>query len=123
MSYDIRIGVKVAGVANLYAVIDKPELSSPTYNLRDMFVACMGWDYEQGEWYNVADVLPKIKRGISELSEHPSKYRKYNAPNGWGTVQDALNALKSLYECILDNSADASETWNEIPYDMMYMRW
>lgn len=123
MSYDLRIGVKVEGAKDLYVVVDEPELSSPTYNLRDMFVACMGWDYEQGEWYNVADVLPKIRRGIHELKARPFMYEKYNAPNGWGTVQDALNALKSLYQCILDNSADASETWNEIPLELMYMRW
>ena len=123
MSYDIRLGVKVADVGELYAVIAEPELSSPTYNLRNMFVACMGWDYSQGRWYNVSDVLPKIKRGIAELQEHPSKYRKYNAQNGWGTVENALNALKSLYQCILDNRAGERKTWNEIPLELMYMRW
>lgn len=123
MSYDIRLGVKVADDCNLFAVIAEPELSSPTYNLRNMFVACMDWDYAQSKWYNVADVLPKIRRGIAELQEHPDKYKRYNAPNGWGTVSSALDALKSLYQCILDNSAEASRTWNEIPFDMMYMRW
>lgn len=123
MSYDIRLGVKVADAGGLFAVIAEPELSSPTYNLRNMFVACMGWDYAQSKWYNVADVLPNIRHGIAELQERPDKYRKYNASNGWGTVKDALDALKSLYQCILDNSAEASRTWNEIPLDMMYMRW
>lgn len=123
MSYDLRIGVKVEGMGGYIATIDEPDCSSPTYNLRNMFVACIGWDYEQGEWYKVTDVLPMIQHGIEELTKRPSKYKKYNAPNGWGTVESALNALKSLYECILDNSADASETWNAIPLDMMYMRW
>ena len=40
MSYDLRIGVKVEGT-DIIAVIAEPRLSSPTYNLRDMFVACM----------------------------------------------------------------------------------
>ena len=39
MSYDIRIAVKVEGAekGNEYAVIEAPELSSPTYNLGKMF--------------------------------------------------------------------------------------
>lgn len=123
MSYDLRIGVKVDGAKDLYAVIAEPELSSPTYNLRNMFVACMGWDYEQGQWHKVSEVLPMIQHGIKELEYHPAKYKKYNAPNGWGTVESALKALKSLEECIRDNSAEASNTWNAIPLELMYMRW
>ena len=123
MSYDIRLGVKVAGAENLYAVIDEPELCSPTYNLGEMFHKCTGWDFEQGEWYKVTDVLPMIQHGINELSFHPKAYKKYNAPNGWGTVESALEALKSMEKCIRDNSEDASTTWNEIPLDAMYIRW
>lgn len=123
MSYDLRIGVKVEGAQDLYAVIAEPEFSSPTYNLRKMFVACMGWDYEQGKWYKVTDVLPMIQHGIKELKFHHSKYRKYDAPNGWGTVESALKALESLEQCIRDNSEGASTTWNAIPIELMYMRW
>lgn len=122
MSYDLRIGVKVAGADDCYAVIAEPEYSSPTYNLRDMFVACMDWDYEQGEWYRVSDVLPKIERGIHELSFNAKKYRKYNDPNGWGTVSSALDALKSLLECIKRESG-GDWSWNAVPLDCLYMRW
>lgn len=123
MSYDIRLGVKVDGAKDLYAVVDEPELASPTYNLGQMFRKCTGWNYEQGKWYKVSDVLPLIQHGIQELSYHPSAYKKYNAPNGWGTVESALEALKSMEKCIRDNSEDASITWNEIPLDLMYIRW
>ena len=30
---------------NCYAVIRQPEYDSPTYNLRDIFVRSMDWDY------------------------------------------------------------------------------
>ena len=123
MSYDIRLGVKVDGAKDLYAVVDEPELASPTYNLGQMFRKCTGWNYEQGKWYKVSDVLPMIQHGIQELSYHPSAYKKYNAPNGWGTVESALESLKSMEKCIRDNSEDASITWNEIPLDLMYIRW
>ena len=125
MSYDLRIGVRVYGAEDKIVAIDRPEYDSPTYNLRDMFVACMDWDYTQGEWYNVAEVLPLIKHGIDELKYNGKEYRKYNAPNGWGTVGQALNVLLSLEKCIIKNSDIESDEWseNEIPIELMYVRW
>lgn len=123
MSYDLRIGVKVEGAKDLYAVIAQPGYSSPTYNLRKMFVACMDWDYEQGKWYNVAEVLPYICRGIQELELHSEKYEIFTPTNGWGSVSSALEALKSLKECILKNAPGNHWSWNEIPYELMYMSW
>ena len=67
MSYDIRICVKVDGI-DKYAEIARPEYDSPTYNLRDMFVACMGWDYEQGEYYRCNYVIGK-HNGLTALEK------------------------------------------------------
>lgn len=122
MSYDIRFGVKVDGMDGYIAVIDEPEYSSPTYNLRNMFVACMDWDYEQGEWYNCAEVLPKLERGVHELAFRKSKYTKYNAPNGWGTTTSALEVLQSVVKKI-GEIVDGDMTWNEIPLEHLWMRW
>lgn len=123
MSYDIRIGVKIEGY-NDYAVIAEPEYASPTYNLREMFVACMNWDYEQGEWYKVSDVYEKIKRGVYELTFNEKAYRKYNPDNGWGDTESALEALKSLLDCIDSiEDPDSWEGWNTIPKAYLYMRW
>ena len=122
MSYDIRFGVKVAGApSDCYAVIGRPEHDSPTYNLRDMFVACMDWDYHQGEWYPLMEVLPKIEKGVHELTFNRKKYLKYNPPNGWGDVDSALKALQSIIEYWKEESAWG---WNgDIPKDCIYMRW
>ena len=122
MSYDIRFGVKVEGMNGYIAVIDEPEYDSPTYNLRDMFVACMDWDYTQGEWYNCADVFPKIRHGQEELTIHPKKYQKYNAPNGWGTVDSAKNCLDSVVQKI-GEIVSGEWYWNEIPLEHLWMRW
>ena len=109
MSYDLRLGVKVDGAEDLYAVIARPENDSPTYNLREMFVKCMDWNYTQGKWYRVSDVLPHIQRGINELTWKPKQYEKYNSLNGWGTIKSALEALTSLADCIRENAAETSE--------------
>jgi hypothetical protein len=123
MSYDLRIGVKVAGT-DIIAVIGRPEVDQPTYNLRDMFVACMDWDYTQGEWYKVSEVYEKICRGIAELSGYPKKYKKYESDNGWGTVPEALEALISLRDCI-DDIADPNgwRGWNTIPMKHLWVTW
>jgi hypothetical protein len=122
MSYDIRFGVKVEGMGGYIATIDEPEHSSPTYNLRNMFVACMDWDYEQGKWYNCAEVIPKFLRGVGELRSHPKKYEKYNAPNGWGTVGPALETLESVVKKAKEIT-EGRWTWNEIPLEHLWMRW
>lgn len=121
MSYDIRLGVKVEGMNGYIATIDEPQYSSPTYNLRDMFVACTGWNYEQGIWYNCAEIYPKIQHGIQELATHPKKYAKYNASNGWGTVADAKECLESVSEKIAE--IIRGDTWSEIPLEHLWMRW
>jgi len=121
MSYDIRFGVKVAGAPDdVYAVIGEPEYASPTYNNRDIFVACMGWDYHQGEWYHMPEVLPLIERGIHELRFNAEKYKHLEPDNGWGGVDSALQCLKSIVEWF--NSWDRG--WNEdVPLECIYMRW
>ena len=98
MSYDVRFGVQTVCENNdgeRFVEVGVPELDSPTYNLREMFVACMDWDYEQGKWYPMTEVLPKIERGIRELHQHPEKYEQYNPSNGWGNLKDALNYLRN----------------------------
>jgi len=122
MSYDIRLGVKVEGMDGYIATIDEPSYSSPTYNLRDMFVACMDWDYEQGEWYNCGDVFQNIIRGQNEITAFPEKYKKYNATNGWGTVSSAKKCIDSIVQKIGEITS-GEWTWNKIPLEHLWIRW
>lgn len=122
MSYDIRLGVKVEGAKDCYAVVAEPEYSSPTYNLGKMFRACTGWDYNQDEWYNVKDVLPLIEKGIHELTFNRKEYEQYNPENGWGSISSALEALESMLKCIADESG-GHLSWNEIPIECLYIHW
>ena len=115
MSYDLRVAVKVEG-CDKYADIRSPEFDSPTYNLRDMFVACMNWDYEQGEYYLAEFGLGKILNGIKELTDNRKKYEKYNSPNGWGSIDDAIEALISWRDCIYECN-------EEFPIECLYIAW
>ena len=121
MSYDIRFAVKVYGAENVYAVIGQPEYDSPTYNNRKIFEHCMDWDYHQSEWYPIKEVLPKIERGIHELTFNAKEYMQYEPSNGWGGVDSSLRCLKSIIEWF---SNDFERGWNEdIPLECIYMRW
>ena len=122
MSYDLQFGVKVEGMDGYIAVIDEPEYAEPTYNLRDMFVACMDWEYEQGKWYSCEEVLPRFERGAHELRFHASKYKKYNPPNGWGSISSALECIDSVIRK-MHEIVDGGYTWNEIPLQHLYFRW
>lgn len=130
MSYDIRLAVAVAGAPvnedgePLYAVIDEPELASPTYNLGDMFRACTGWDFKQGKFYRVSEVLPLIEKGIHELRFNAKAYKKYEPDNGWGSIGGALEALESMLECIRRNAPGSDNwSWQEVPLDCLYIAW
>ena len=124
MSYDIRFGVKVKGTdKDVYVTIGRPEYDSPTYNVRDIFVNSMDWDYSQGEWYPMNEVLPKVAKGISELKHSPSKYFQYEPENRWGSVDSALKALESIYEWFADTSGWKRGWDEEIPLECIYMRW
>ena len=122
MSYDIRFGVKVDGMDGYIAVIDEPEISDPTYNLREMFEACMDWDYEQGEWYNCSYAIPKFENGVKELEKDPKKYSKYNPANGWGSISTALAALKSVVKKAHEIES-GYWNWNTIPFEHLYITW
>ena len=123
MSYGIRLGVKVEGL-DVIAVIDLPKYDSPTYNLGNLFRECTGWDFRQGEWYRVSEVLPKIEHGISELRINPDKYRHLEPDNGWGTIGSALETLESLSKCIDDNIGVSDwGKWQEIPAEFLWVRW
>lgn len=115
MSYDMRVCVKVEG-CDKYAVVGVPDYDDPTYNLRDMFVACMDWNYRQGKHYDAGFALKIIRHGISELSEHPERYERFNPENGWGSIESAITALESACRCI-------HECAEEYPLDCLYFRW
>lgn len=123
MSYDIRFGVKVEGAADVYAIIGRPKYDSPSYNIREIFVRCMNWDYEQGRWYRIDEVLAKIEDGIKELISNPHLYRPYEPENGCGSVESAKNCLGSIYKWFYPDNEWDREYDEDIPMNCIYMKW
>jgi len=123
MSYDLRLAVKIEdGDKTYYPVLAMPEHHSPTYNIGTMFRKCMDWDFEQGTFYRVDEVLPKIERGIHELQFNEEAYKQYNSPNGWGNTDSALRALTSLVECIRETQ-QGWNCWEAMPLHLLWVAW
>ena len=125
MSYDIRISVKVEG-CDKYAVISTPKYDTPTYNLGQMFRACMDWNFSQSEedetgeyktcYYSCDFAVEKASQGVMNLISNREAYRKYEPENRFGTVEQAITVLRSLRDCILDLA-------EEYPLSCLYMSW
>lgn len=95
MSYDISFRVKVEGVDRYFDI--GATSANITWNVRDIICKSTGL-----EWNNEAnngrcvDIIPAIAKGYCELVTHPKKYRKYEAPNGWGTVEGTKAFFQQL---------------------------
>lgn len=115
MSYCIGVYVKVEGCGK-YVQVTYPTFYKPTYNLGKLFRACMDWNFKNEEYYRCDNVMKYVEKGIKELEHNSSKYTKLLPSNGWGTMSGAIETLKSIRECILEENED-------IPLECMYLRW
>lgn len=101
MSYDISFRVKIEG-ADRYVEVGNCEANT-TWNVREMIVKSTGL-----EWNNCAnnglctDVIPHIEKGLFELTERPKKYKKYESPNGWGTVESTRRFFENILKAWRD---------------------
>ena len=88
-------------------------MANTTWNLREMIVQSTGL-----EWINEADngacvdIIPKIRHGLQELTMHPEKYKQYESPNGWGTI----NGCEEFFTTIL---TDWDYTVRMVPDDII----
>lgn len=129
MSYDIRWCVKTVcpnREGECFAVVKEPSLSSPTYNYHRMFVALMDWDYDQGEYYHMPEVLERLKTGLGRIKADPEAYRKYEPDNKWGTVEGARKCLESWVGELTppdDGYYDYDNVTCQWPLEALWWRW
>lgn len=107
MSYDIDLRVKVEGIDEFVSVGDCE--ANTTWNVRKMIELSTGlpWLNTQNNGF-CKDVIPHIERGLEELRSYPEKYKPYEAPNGWGTV----NSTIEFFERIIKDWKDFKR-WNK----------
>ncbi len=109
MSYDIHFKVKVEGLDDKYISVGDCE-ANITWNLRDMIVNSTDLEWKNEENNGLCkDVIPYIVDGLAELIKYPQKYKKYEAENGWGTIE----GCKGFFTQIIndwDNYCNSYET-------------
>lgn len=102
MSYNISFKVKVEGI-DKYVEVGNCH-ANITWNVRKIIELSTGlpWENEANNGL-CKDIIPCIEKGYNELLYYPEKYKQYEAPNGWGTVEgtkkffgDILVAWKNL---------------------------
>lgn len=87
MSYDITYRVRCLENPDLWVDVGLIE-ANVTYNVRDMIRASTGLEWKNEEDNGlVKDVIPYIANGYAELEKYPEKYKQYESPNGWGTIE------------------------------------
>lgn len=100
MSYDITLQAKIEGI-DKYLDIDTDV--NTTYNVRELIEKSSGWKIKNCELNGKAeDLMPLIQKGISELTNNPNEYKKYESSNGWGTVETTLYFYERLLEYLVE---------------------
>lgn len=97
MSYDISFKVRVE---NTDIFVDTKDCDANiTWNVREMIEKSTGLEWKN-ETNNVLvkDVIKSIRKGYEELSVNPEKYKKYEAKNGWGTVEGTKRFFKGIID-------------------------
>lgn len=88
MSYSIEFKIKVEGLENVYVNVGDCTANT-TWNLRDMIIKSTNLEWKNEENNGLCkDVIPHIVDGLAELIKYPEKYKQYESPNGWGTIED-----------------------------------
>lgn len=97
MGYDISFRVKVEGVDRYIPVGDCD--ANITWNVGEMIRKSTGLEWEN-EANNglVKDIIPYIESGYAKLTQNPEAWKKYEAPNGWGTVNGCIHFFQRILE-------------------------
>ncbi len=96
MSYDVDLKAKVEGLDKYVCVSDNFNI---TCNVHELILQSSGWEILNNKNNGKAEDIGKlIEKGIVELETRPEYYKKYEAKNGWGTIDSTLRFYDRLLE-------------------------
>ncbi len=69
------------------------------WDMRDLIAASSGWSVMNQESSGLASaIVPKLEKGILELTQSPNVYSQYEILHGLGAIQDALKFYQNLLQ-------------------------
>ncbi len=69
------------------------------WDMRDLIAASSGWSVMNQESSGLASALvPKLEKGIWELTESPNLYYNYEISHGLGTIRETLEFYQNLLQ-------------------------
>lgn len=75
-----------------------------SWDSRDLIAASSGWAFINQESAGLASSLvPKLEKGIWELTQSPGLYAEYEISHGMGTIRDTLEFYKNLLQDCKDH--------------------
>lgn len=97
MSYDISFRVKVEGI-DVYVDVGSCD-ANITWNVKELIKQSSGWEIfnEQSNGL-IKDITVLVDNGLQRLISNPNKYKQYEAPNGWGTVEGVIRFYSDILE-------------------------
>jgi len=103
MSYDIHFAVREKNTNELITIGESYNI---TWNVRELIKQSSGWEIKNEETNGFAkDLIPLFERGKHELYMFPEKYKQYESPNGWGTIE----GVKFLYKNLIREWEDLTD--------------
>lgn len=105
MSYDVSFKVKIQDMDKYVSVGNCN--ANITWNLRNMITESTGlkWENEANNGL-VKTVIPHIQSGLKQLLSYPSKYKQYEAENGWGTLEGCIMFFRNIIRAWEDFALD-----------------
>lgn len=78
-----------------------------THNLNRMAEAagiykCL-WRPDENGISKAHQVIEPLAAGLAELLANPSKYKAYDAENGWGTYENFVDFVKDVLSACIEN--------------------
>jgi len=84
-----------------------------THNLSEMAEAAgiyeALWRPEEIGITEANQLIPILKRGLKKLKSNPAKYKKYDAPNGWGTYEQFIPVIEEYLQACEENPTSKVE--------------
>lgn len=73
-----------------------------THNLNSMadeagIYECL-WRPQENGYIKAKDIVEKLETGLRILRKDPSRFKKHNPPNGWGSYEGFVKAVESCLE-------------------------